>query len=382
MYTLPQKIKRIFAWSEDTKTAMLWATVYQIVVTVLVIIFFLYQYKTFDFTLLQERFIEWDSRPYLFLSEHGYVTHGIEAVSIAYFPLFPFFIRLNPLFWISPFVSAITVAILFSWLGHVFFIKWLQARGLPRHRVMRVFLLLCFSPITVFFIRIYTEPLFLFLTAFFLFSLEKKSYRAAVAAGLLASAARNVGLTFILPYLGYLYQDVGFSKKEWKKYCWALLMPIGFGIYSFINYHLFGNPLWWTVAQKVNWNKEVVNPLVQYSSVLLGIPNLLFSSERLTIKLDYVTTLLLPFFLSVVLFMHKQKHTVVLVLWAFIQCMVVISQSFWLSNTRYIAMIIPLYLFIEEMTAKNKSMYLLTLCLFAVSAFIGISLFVKGDWVY
>ena len=99
----------------------------------------------------------------------------------------------------------------------------------------------------------------------------------------------------------------------------------------------------------------------------------------------YGSTILLPIvvILYVYLMFHKKKKiSYELLSWTVAQWVVIASQSFWLSNTRYIGLILPFYIMLEEIIGTFVISYAIVAIAFGYLAIHGIDLFARAQWLY
>ena len=153
---------------------------------------------------LASAFSTWDAQHYLYLSENGY--HAGQ-LSDAFFPLFPLLIHLaTPLFH-SSLIAALVVSNVASLAGlYVLFklVAELYGRAVARGTLL---LYLAF-PTAFFFSLIYTESLFLLLTASFFYLLFTRRFAGAALPAALLPLARPEGALIILPFAVYYALEV------------------------------------------------------------------------------------------------------------------------------------------------------------------------------
>lgn len=361
------------------------SVLYQLILSVAVLALIKLNVTPFVWSEIRSRFGAWDGDHYISVAMHGYQTVGDPANFIAFYPLYPLLIQLNPISSLTPYGSAILLTILTSVAGHALFFVWLKQLRIDQMRVLRILFLFFVTPVAVYFTHVYTEGLFLLLTAAFLVLLWKRQFFLAAMMGLLASSTRLVGTTLIIPYLFFFFEEK-LLKTEVKKILYVFLIPLGFILYLGINTFLFGNPFHYQAVLRDNWYKEAVNPVSQY---LLHLTNFdvgkltdTSPSHFITTDIDIIATLIFPAIIVLYVILHKGKVRWSLVVWSIAQFMIVCAQSFWLSNTRYIALILPLYIMLEEILWKWKILYFLACIGCAVLALYGIDLFTKGAWLY
>lgn len=149
-------------------------------------------------------FNTWDTQHYLLLATSGY---GVNPMSNAFFPLYPFLIRLfTPLFAGRALLSALFVANVASLFVPVSMYR-LCRLFFDRTAAFRATLLLLAFPTAFYLTVAYTEPLYLALTlAAFYYLLSGEMTKAAIVCFFLP-LARAQALLFVIPIGILLVQD-------------------------------------------------------------------------------------------------------------------------------------------------------------------------------
>ncbi|MBV8085426.1 MAG: hypothetical protein JO247_11490, partial [Chloroflexi bacterium] len=149
---------------------------------------------------LAAAFSTWDAQHYLFLAEFGYQP-GNE--SNAFFPLLPALIRIAmPLFGGSGLIAGLVVSNLASLIGlYLLFVFLRDLYG--RESALNTLLLFLAVPTAFFFSLVYSESVFLLLSALFFVWLYRKQYARAAIPALLLPLARPAGALVLLPFAVY-----------------------------------------------------------------------------------------------------------------------------------------------------------------------------------
>jgi hypothetical protein len=329
-------------------------------------------------------FGNWDARLYLYIAAHGYETSGDPANFIVFFPLFPILIWLLS-FLLNPIVAGIVITNIASVIGHAYFILFLQERGYCRQKIWRILLLLLFSPVSVYFTLNYTEGVLLGLSAVFLYYLEQRKLLGAAVLGCFASMTKLIGILFLIPYIFYCVSWRPF-KIKWPELFYAAIIPLGYGFYSLINYKRFGDGLHYMLVQRDHWSKQSVNPFRQYWYTLFDVLHGNHFEEEIlkqTYTFDYIALLIAPIIIIayVLLRRNQNKLPFSLVLWSLAQLLVFCSQSYWMSSFRYAALILPLYIMIEEVTYRIRPVYYSVLLISALGSIYCCYIFTTGWWL-
>lgn len=356
---------------------------YQIVLVLMTVNKLTAYYPDISWDEALHRFSYNDSHHYVFLSQHGYQSNGKGVEFIVFPPFYPVMIYLFSFLLGNPYLAGLVISNIGSIIGHAAFAMFLSESGVQKPKMWRIMIILFLTPISIYFNMVYTEGLYLAETALLLYFLEKKRYSLAAIAGFCAALTRSIGIFCVIPYLAHCIEN-----KLWKtqKYVLvqSLLIPMGTLIYFGINTWLFHDPFYYRVFLKNIWNKEVANPITLYiyniGSIIKG--DLI---DTITLYIDQSVTVIFPIvvILYIISIIHKRKKiSYGLILWSIAQWLVIASQSFWLSNTRYISLILPFYIMLEEIVGDFSISYWIILISFGSLAMYGIDLFARAQWVY
>ena len=346
---------------------------YQVGIIILLLCFFNYFNYPLTWLKLKDALDNWDGSIYLQISQLGYQTEKFLAPAIVFFPFYPLLIALGSSI-ASPYVFGLLISSLSAILGRIFFYKFLISLKINKVAIHRSMALLLLSPITLYFILLYTEGIFFFLTTLFLYHLYKGKYKQAVFFGLLASATRSMGVLILVPFYLRLWEKKALNLKNCLT---GGVILLGLGIYLGINYKVFGDIFYFREPMKEIWQKDLVNPLTQYYYNLIHFE---FNPNQITYSLDLLLTLLfLPLYL---LGMSFSKLPLSLHIWSLSQWLFVSSQSFWLSNTRYLGLILPVYIILGEISSKYNFLYIIILALSGSLMLYTYYLFAHHAWIF
>ena len=214
-----------------------------------------------------DSFARYDSGWYYQIARHGYrfVKGGPPAGvgkpgKIAFFPVYPLLMRwTGRLFGDTP-QAVYLGGIVVSWVSFaaamvaLFFLARLD---LSPRAAARAVLLAAIFPFSFFFGVVYTEALFLLLTALAFYGFRTRRWILAGIAGALATATRVNGI-LMLPSLAWIaYRTVDSDRRERALAATALAMvPAGLAAYCLYVYQLSGDPFEW-VASIERWGYHV-----------------------------------------------------------------------------------------------------------------------------
>ncbi len=195
----------------------------------------------------------WDGAWYAEISTDGYGERA--PASTAFFPLYPMLVglgNLGPAFWG---VAVSLVATVFA----LFFVFRIAERLSGLRAARTATLCLAFFPMAFFLNAVYSEALFLALTAgSFWAAGVRRDFLLAGLLGALAAATRNLGVLLMVPLF-----------LEWLRYrrevgargvLGVMLVPAGLVGYGGFLWARFGDPLVSFRQQGEHWNREVAGP--------------------------------------------------------------------------------------------------------------------------
>ena len=198
-----------------------------------------------------------DSRHYLDIARDGYIAAGDpdRVVQLVFLPGYPLVVRAVMRLIPSDICAGLlTSALCFAGAGCM--IYRLLRLDLPHRDAVRAlrFLLLrwCF-----FFAAPMSESLFLLLTAAALYLARTRRPILGGLCGAYAAFTRSLGLLLFVPLLWELVHDaVQRRRVDARQVVGALLVPLGFAAYCYINWRVSGNPFQFLVYQREHWNQR------------------------------------------------------------------------------------------------------------------------------
>lgn len=289
----------------------------------------------------------WDAPHYISIASSGYQAQGIEAYFIVFLPLLPLLIFISKFIFQTNFlVAGYIVSLVSSILLAIMFYKLILLDFSKKTAMFAVFLLFIFP--TSFFLHIpYTEPLFILLAASAFYFARKKNYWRAFFLVSLASFTKTAGLALIPAILAeiLIFDKENFFKENIFKKIRFLLFGLvlslsGFLTYLFINYFIYGDILYFTLAEKENWFTTFA-PFGQgfvsaYESIFWrqGLDKIMIGYGQI---IAFVLGLLMSIFVLIKIRFSYGLY-MLLVLWSSS------AMSFWLSMPRYIISLFPMFI--------------------------------------
>lgn len=179
--------------------------------------------------------VRWDAIWYLQIAQHGYQT----LPATRFFPGFPVLVAAASGLLGSGWVAGVLVSVLASIVAFEL-VRRLSELELGPQAARSAIALLAFAPVALFFSAVYSESLFLALSAGTFYAARKEKWATAGTLGALAAATRVTGILLVVPVLLlFLYgPDDSEAIVAWSsgrrprrrvgpQIMWALLIPTG-----------------------------------------------------------------------------------------------------------------------------------------------------------
>ena len=189
-------------------------------------------------------FDHWDAEWFLRIARDGY-----DEVSAAFFPLYPALVALLG----SSIVWGTLLSLAAAGLGAVCVFRIARAK-LGDGGAHDTVLVLALFPTAFVFTAVYSDGLFLLLSAASFLAAERSRPWLAGIAGGLAVATRSMGLA-LLPALVYLLWPR--SRRETWRLVPLLLLPAALGLYALYLDREVGDAFAFTNAQASGWDREL-----------------------------------------------------------------------------------------------------------------------------
>jgi Gpi18-like mannosyltransferase len=320
----------------------------------------------------------WDAPHYLDIARMGYVSEGVEARWIVFFPLYPWLVRAASLVLRDGLLAAFFVSGVASVAAGLLLYR--LARLDEEEEVARgaVFYLLVFP--TAYFLHIgYNESLFLALALGAFLAARGRRWWVAGLLGGLAAMTRINGM-LLLPALAFEAWEEwrGAGRRARAEWLWLLLVGAGFGVYLFINWWVLGDPRAFMKMQGEHWYKSLTWPWVgikgTWDSMWGRAP-----SDAQMIGWHELFFVLLGLGLTAWAWLRLRASYAV---WMTCNCLLWTSTKFVLSVPRYTIVLFPAFILLARLRATRPVWgvavavwSLLLLALFAAR-------FAQGYWAF
>jgi len=318
----------------------------------------------------------WDGPQYLLIAQHGYAPTGNQRLALAFFPLYPWLIRLTEVVVRDAVLAAFLISTVASVAAGVALAR-LFAIDYPRHLARRAAWFLFIFPTSYFLHIDYSESLFLALVLASFLEARRERWLWAGIFGAFAALARPNGFLLLFA-LGAeaLWEWRETHRFNWR-WLWAGLIPIGFAAYLLVNYRITGDPLAFLSVQREHWAHTLVAP---WSSV--GV-NFDVARDWDPSQAAMVGTQVL-FYLAVGLagtiaaaFLLRPSYAI----WMALNWLFVSTQSWDISAPRYTLMMFPLFILFALLARRRIWDAAITVWSLLWLGFF-VSQFVRGLWAF
>lgn len=288
-----------------------------------------------------------DGIHYLEIAKNGYTNN------MRFMPLYPLLIRVAgtiipfvPLYWNGFLIS------LFFFIGSFIYLNELFRLDYSNKQVRKAILFLFFLPTSFFFLSVYSESLFLFLTVASLYYARKGKWYLAVLLGFFSSLTRIVGFLIIVPLLmEYVLQH---KKKNIKQLLALFAVPFGTVLYSIYNYVRWNNPLLFLQAHSQLSNGRSSTSLIFFPQTLYRYFKILSTVSYSLWEWKIALLEVVSFCLAVIglYILWKLKVRLSYLIYTMASLLVPASTGTFTGLPRYIIVLFPLFLVFSSI--KNR----------------------------
>lgn len=302
----------------------------------------------------------------------------------AFFPLFPFLIRIIGQLIASNayLVIGLVLSNVFFLLSLIVFSKVMQQEKFTNAHILWSIVFLLLFPTSFYFVSLYTESLFLLLVLIFTYLVNQNKWLYAGIAGMFASATKLVGL-FLMIFV--LYQMIVYKIKGQKiriaMFFSLCMIPIGLFCYMYYLDSRFGDYLMFWHSQPVFGAERlgsgfVLPPqvLYRYVKILISVP---INSWAFYIAFQEAFSFIGALILLIFGYLKKVKYQY-LIFSLFIIILPSLTGTFS-SMPRYVLSAYPLFMILGLIKSTKTKIVLLVI--FTLLLTINATLFLRGYWV-
>jgi hypothetical protein len=315
----------------------------------------------------------WDARHYLRLAEQGYSAAGEGRVSLVFFPLYPWFVRLTAFFARDYLVSAFIVSGIAS-VAAALLLRRL-ARCDESEEVSRNAVWFLFIFPTSFFLHIgYTESLFLALTLGCFLAARKERWAIAGLLGAGACLTRVNGLILLPALAAEVALQYWQTRRISLRWLWLGLVPFGFLGYLWLNHEVTGDFFAFRKIMEEHWYKKFASPW-------FGIHDVYLRALGMNIN-EGLNEFLAVILISVCTIWSWVRLRPSYSIWITLNWLLINSTAYVLSVPRYTLTLFPVFvLFAKACTGRRFWFAMLTVwSLLYLALYTG--RFAQGLWAF
>lgn len=287
----------------------------------------------------------WDAVHYLQLAERGYVAAGDGRVSLVFFPLYPWLVRMTA-FALHDYLAAAFVVSAFASVAAGLLLKSL-ARCDESDEVARNSVWFLFIFPTSFFLHIgYTESLFLALTLGCFLAARKERWALAGLLGAGACLTRVNGLILGPALVTEVVLQYWKSRRINLRWLWLGLIPFGFLGYLWLNHEVTGDFFAFTKIMEEHWYKKFAPPWTGISDVWLRALGMNIN-EGLN---EFIAVLLI----SVCTIWSWLRLRPSYAVWISLNWLLMNSTAYVLSVPRYTLTLFPVFILFARATTERR----------------------------
>lgn len=326
-------------------------------------------------TTILKGLTRWDGGWYLRIAKEGYYLK-----STAFFPLYPFLIRVLESLGFSPEAGALLIPNVTFLLVLIIFHR-LVTLDYDESVAVRSLWYLAVFPTAFYFSAMYTESLYLLLVLLTLYLGRTRQWFLASLCGMLAGLSRNLGIFLLIPLL-YEYRNLEYRSIEYQglnkttlgkiKLFWLALVPAGLGIYMLYLQQVLGNPLAFMEAQKF-WKRSFDFP---WNSIFHAAKNI-SSSNNLW---NLIFTLFALTFLVMAFKLLRPSYTLYMFFGVIVPLFSPAVHSPLLSMPRFVLVLFPIYITMA-LLIKKEQVHWAVLCSSTVLMVFLHMFFANSRWV-
>lgn len=307
----------------------------------------------------------YDGAHYVSIAQQGY-----KLLEYAFFPLYPLLIKIvawpaTLIFGSSPNIygAAALIITTLSLVGASYFILQIARQKFDLPTGQRAILLLLFFPSAIFLGAIYTESLFICLTAAAFYYMHQQRWLLASLLAALAASTRSVGLILFFCLGIEFYLVYGrHSKNHLKQALPFLLVPLSLAFYMAYQWWQVGTPWQFFLAQKA-WGRQVDGSTLSglAHDLSQGLNFLNFGPHMIASMYDSLAVIM-ALALAAVMLYRRYWSFALLTLFA---VLLPLSSGMIVGAIRYVLVAFPLFLLLGHQT-KNQALYSFILASFAI----------------
>ncbi|MDD6763636.1 MAG: glycosyltransferase family 39 protein [Clostridiales bacterium] len=319
--------------------------------------------SSMSFEDILNTYMQWDAKNYERIALGGYTYYNIDGdyLTLVFFPLYPWLIRLASIFLTNIRVSGILV----SWLlyaGACCYLYRLMAVDYNKSTAKRTIVFISAFPHALFFGTMMNESLLLFMSAATLYYIRKHDWVKVGIFGALAALSRMAGLLLAFPaaveWLEY-YGILGKLKEKkikavwnlfYSKGLWIFLMLAGLGIYLFCNYKVTGDCFKFFEYEEKYWYQG----FTYFGKSLTTMFSYFIKETKYTRFAIWIPAVCSVTFVVAALIYGLRKHRSMYIAYLIVFFIVNAGAKWPISEARYMTCAIPAFMILADFSERHK----------------------------
>lgn len=310
-------------------------------------------------------FRNYDANWFLSIAHHGYRPSGDRPAAIAFFPLYPATIRVAMWIFQKDVVAAFAVSVIASVAGHTLFYRALRSRPELTAGANNALVLLAAFPTAIFFSMLYSESLYLLLTGGFLYFLFRDRIGIAAVLAALAALTRQPGFLCVVPLGLWVLTD---TTRAWpdrfRRVGWTGVAATGYATFLAVNKVVYHDWFAFAAQLKSHWGKH---PAPLWETIPDGVrflrdPDWYLGWPIVADHYFVFGSMLVLAAWPLACRARFERCRWVLLAWGGAQWVMIVSSSTvaspvsaWMSSTRYLMLVLPLYVALTDLARDRRS---------------------------
>jgi hypothetical protein len=318
---------------------------------------------------------QWDFGYYREIAEIGYGAYGAGDGSLAFYPLFPWLMRLVTYITRSYLIAGLLISCIASVIAAIALRRLVQLDYAGSVAMRSVWFFLIFP--TAYFLHVpYSESLFIALALTCLMTARTERWWIAGLLGALCWMTRGVGVVLV-PALAAEAAQQYYARRRWDwRWVWIAIVPAGFAVYLLINWHITGSAFAFLQTRRVSFHQSFALPFVGIRQAIKA--HYLGANEAEMVGVQELVFVALSF---VCMILSWIKLRSVYAVWMTAMWFLVTSMSFLQSVPRYTLTMFPIFI-LFALLGRNRfwsaAITVWSLLFFALFAV----LFARGEWAF
>lgn len=317
----------------------------------------------FSLDKLLKTYMQWDANNYYRIALGGYSYHVEDGMytTLAFFPLYPWCIRVVNLVFNNLIVSGIVTSSLL-YAGGCAYLYRLMAFDYNKPTAIRCIVFISVFPHAFFFGTMMNESMLFFTSAATLYYIRRHAWAKAGLFGALAAMSRLAGILLVIPAVVEWFENYRIVKlirnksyaRAWrfyyKKALWIFLMLLGTLIYLFCNYKTTGDWFKFMEYQETVWN----NTTVYWGECLSTIIHQIQIRNGFTVFSIWIPELVSVIFTIALLIYGLRRTRNMYTSYLAVYIIINLSMAWPLSIARYMTCAIPTFMILAEFSERHR----------------------------